>query len=141
VGGRSERFYSTLTVTVVASVLLVLFVGAVIAVSSLLSLVVPDIQYRSFTFSYKVVAAQCFYVPLVFLPIASTLHLVFYRKPFLMMVAVMMMVYAVVMSDFMTRTGSFAAFGLKIGVAIGVTAWILYILVLRHISTRRCLGQ
>lgn len=138
VGGRNERFYSTLTAAVVGSVLLALGIGAVIAVSALLSLVMPDIQYRSFTLSYRIVGAQCFYV-LVLLPIAATLHLVLYRKPFLMMVALIMMVYGIVMGDVMTRTGPFVAFGLKIGVAVGVAAWILFVLILRHISARRCL--
>lgn len=138
-GGRNERFYSTVMVAVVSSVLLMLFVGGVIAASALLSSVVPEIQYHHHTLSYRVVTAKCLYAPLILLPIAGTLHLVLYRRPVLMLVASMMIVYAIVMSGFVIRMESVVTFGLQTSATIGVAAWIVFVLVLHHICARRCL--
>jgi hypothetical protein len=141
VGGRKERFYSTLMTAVAASVLLVLLVVIVIAVSALVSSYIPDINYRALTLSYQTVTAKCLYVPLIFLPVAGILHLVFYRKPVLMIVVSIAIAYLVVMGGIMSRAERPVIHSFQAAVTVGSVAWLIFILVLRHICARRCLAK
>jgi len=139
VGGRKERFYSTLTTAVAASVLLVLLVGVVIAVSALLSSRIPDTSFRGLTLSYQRITVRCLYAPLIFLPIAGVLHLLFYRKPVVMIVTSIAIAYLVVMGSIVSRTQLPVIHSLQAAITAGPIAWIIFVLVLRHIATKHCL--
>jgi len=138
-GGRRERFYAALAVAAASFVLLVLFVGVVIVLSALLSSVLPDLSYHELTLSYQAVSVKCLYPALIFLPIAGMLHLVLYRKPILLVVASMALVYLIIIGGIMSRTEGPTIYSPQTTIIACAVAWILFVLVLHHITTKRCL--
>jgi len=138
-GGRAERFHAALAVAAVSLTLLVLFFSVIVVLSALLSSVLPDLAYGGVTISYQTVSVKCLYPALIFLPIAGILHLLLHRKPILLLVASMALVYAIIMGSIMSRTEGPTIYSLQTTILLSAAAWTLFTLVLHRIATRHCL--
>ena len=151
VAGRKERFFSTLAVVASGAGLLAVFIAAISLLSVALASVMPDIKFYGLDVSYGAIGIEAIYMSLAFLPLASAVHLVLYRRPVLMMVMLVGLAYliagivillqgnsaALVRSlwrDELTPLARLAA------IAVGVTlCWLIFVVALRHITTKRCL--
>ncbi|MBN1509338.1 MAG: hypothetical protein JW955_21005 [Sedimentisphaerales bacterium] len=138
-GGREERFDSTLAVTVAGGGLLALFVAAAALVSVPLAAIIPEIAYRGVTLTYHVVGINAFYAPLVLLPVAGTIQLVFYRKPVLMILMLMGLVYLVMVVGMVSHNASAALGDGRTALAAFTFFWLVFVVVLHRIAMRRCL--
>jgi len=140
-GGRNERFYSTLTIVFAASGLLTVFIAIAALISIPLAAIIPDIEYHGLKFSFNVIGPKAFLAPLIFLPIAYTIHLSLYRKPVLMMIALIMLLYAIMLAGIIWHKEIAATYTPPIAGAIAALSWIIFVLILRRISTRCCLAK
>jgi len=151
VSGRKERFFSTLAAVISGAGLLTLFIAVVSLLSVPLAFVMPDIKFYGLDASYRMIGIQAIYAVLVFLPLASVVQLMLYRRPALMTVALVTLVYlmAFVVINWHSSTPGFVG-GIQPGeptptvhpatIAAGVAlCWLIFVAVLRHIATKRCL--
>jgi len=138
-GGRAERFYSTLAVAAAATGLLMLFMGTVVGLSVPLAAILPEFRVYGHTLTYGVISARIFYGPLVLLPIAATIHLVFYRRPVLTMIVLMALVYAVVMGSNMWRHELRSLANASTATLLVLLCWLAFGAVAHALATRRCL--
>jgi len=138
-GGRSERFCSTLVTVVAAAGLLTAFTGIIVLMSVLLATAIPDFTYYGIRFAYRAISVKALYAPLVFLPIAYAVHLIFYIRPILVVVISMLMMYLVMIVGMMPGGELAAITGPLPAASLAAFTWIVFVLVLHHIATRRCL--
>ena len=121
-GGRAERYASTLAVAVITAGLLVLLMGIIVAMSIPLAAVIPDIRVRGFTFVYHAVGLDALYVPLVFLPLACAIQMIFYRRPVLMIVMRLALIHLAMIVGI--------AFGKELAAIAGpgtaVVSWLIF---------------
>ena len=139
IGGRRERFYSTLAVAVAATGLLTLFIGTVVALSVPLAALMPQIHCYGYEISYRVINASAFYGPLVLLPVAATIYLAFYRRPILAMILLMALLYAVVIACIEWRHELSALANAPTATALALFCWLIFAAVLHVLAKRRCL--
>jgi hypothetical protein len=138
-GGRGERFYSTLAVVAAAAGLLSLFIGIAALMSVPLAAVMPEIEYRGLTVAFRAIGIEAFYAPLVLLPLVSAIHLVLYRRQVLMIIVVMLSVYLVMVVGIICRDELAAILNPPTTAALVILCWLIFVLVLYHISMKRCL--
>jgi len=140
-GGRAERFASTLAVAVVAAGLLVLLIGIIAVMSVLLAAVMPDIAFHGVRLAYRAVGLEAFYAPLVLLPLAGAIQLILYRRPVLMIVMLLMLIYLTMIVGITFGKELMAIANPGTAIALAIVSWLILVLVLRHISMKRSLVQ
>ena len=138
-GGRRRRYTTTLWLAVTDASLLCMGTLVISGLSILLARFMPAFVLEGKTFSFRPIDPLVAIVPLLFLPFASTMQLVFHRMPFLLFGALMLPVYVAV----------FLAFGLRERVehlvnplsvvSLLVVSWGVFQLVLRRICFKWCL--
>jgi hypothetical protein len=150
VGGRRERFLSSVVLGVVTVTSICAAVLIMTGMSRILAGFMPDIVLKggAVRLSFRIIDARFVFIPLVAAPFVLTIRLVSYRRPgyfvllfallmFPMMLAIMLPPGTCLREDIMaifTDRGSVA------GIVIG--GWAVFILVLCHICYERCLvGQ
>jgi len=150
-GGREERFGSTLATVAVGAGLLALFIAGVSLASVLLGFVLPDIDYHGLVVSYRGIGVEALYAALMFVPLASLVQVVLFRRPVLMVVVLVVLLQAtatvrmlwldesagllrLIWQDGLAPAGRTGAVGL--GVAL---CWLALAVVLRHIARKWCL--
>ncbi len=136
-GGRRERFHATLAVAATGAVLVTAFMALVAALSVPLANVLPDFHVYGQRLTYRVISARVFYGPWVLLPIAATIHMVFYRRPLLSMILLMALVYAVVLVAGLLSHDLRPVVNAPAAVTLAVLCWLAFILVLSRIAYRR----
>mgnify|MGYP001089471906 CR=1 FL=1 len=140
-GGRNERFYASLTVIAAIAVLLIVSIGTAVLISIPLAAIIPKVQYRGVKFAYNPVAITALYAPLVFLPLAHAINLTLHRKPALVLGILMLLAGIANVSSIMWKSKLAVVYGPSSAVTFAVFAWIICVLVLRHVCTRRCLTK
>jgi len=138
-GGRSERFYSTLAAAVAGTGLLTLFIGTVVALSVPLAAIMPQIRCYGSEITYSVINARAFYGPLVLLPVAATIYLVFCRRPILAMIFLMALSSGAVMVCITWRYELRALANAPTATALALFCWVAFGAVARTLARRRCL--
>jgi hypothetical protein len=149
--GRKERFFSTLAVMASGAGLLVVFLAGVSILSVPLASVMPDIKFHGLNVSYGTIGIEAIYISLAFLPLASAVQLLLYRRPLLMMVAVAILacLLAPIFIFLQSSSGAFVRLIWRDGltssarlaaIVVGLTlCWLVFVTVLRHIAAKRCL--
>jgi len=136
-GGRAERYASTLAVAIITAGLLVLLIGIIAAMSIPLAAVIPDIPVRGFTLAYRAVGLDAFYVPLVFLPLAWVIQLIFYRRPVLVIVMLLALIYLAMIVGITFGKELAAIAGPGTAVALAVVSWLIFASRTHRIAVRR----
>ncbi len=136
-GGRNERYRCAMTLVITTAVLVTILATIVATLSQPLAAVMPDITLRGRTFAFHAMNIELFFIPLLMIPIVFTIQLIYYRKPVVMMVLIMLMFMLLFWHE---------QFGAVINpmyiVSPVVLSWVLFLLVLRYVCMRRCLvGQ
>lgn len=137
-GGRRERFYSTLTLGLVAAATIALFVAIVILISMLLATFMPEIGYHGLKRAYSAVGPGAFYAPLVVLPFAYAVSLLLYKKT-VAVIVIFMSVYFAVVSVLMTSGALAVVRGTLPATCIAILSWLIFVLVSHRVSARYCL--
>ena len=139
--GRHERFCSTLAVVCAAGVLLTVFFALIALMSIPLDAMIPDIEYHGLKLAYNVISLKGLYAPLALLPLAYAILLVLYRKPVLMIVALATLFYATMIINIIWHKEISDLYGIGTFTATAILSWIIFVLVLRHVCTKRCLTK
>lgn len=142
-GGRNERLYTTMTLVATTAVLITALVTIMAVLSVALTAIMPDIILRGSTFTFQAANIELIFVPILMIPIASTFKLIFYRRPIVMVLSVMLLVMLLFFIGTILREPLGAAMVNPISIAaLLVLSWLIFVLVLRRICMRRCLvGQ
>jgi hypothetical protein len=138
-GGRTERFVSTLVVALTGTVLLTLCMGVVVALSVPLATVMPEIRWYGLHATYRVVSLLVLYGPWVLLPIVAAIHLIFYRRPILTVVAFMVVIGGLMVGLIQGRREVQAMADVSTAVALVLVCWLVFAAVVYLLATRRCL--
>jgi hypothetical protein len=142
VGGRNERFFTVLTLVATSAVLITAVATAIAALTMPLPAIMPDITLRGTTFTFHAAYLQPFFIPLLMIPIVFTIQLFFLKKPFFVMVTVMLLFVL-----FFTGVSGLKALSTMLNpiflvAGLLVLSWVIFVTVLYYICMRRCLvGQ
>jgi hypothetical protein len=139
-GGRRERFYSTLAVTMASAFSLTLLGGAAILVSIPLANILPELAFKGVQLRYQVIDARMLYIPLVCVPLAVAVRLIFYPSIIAVVVVLGMLFYVPVMIfSFASRDELPNVPSPAIALALASLCWLAFGLILNRLAMRRCL--
>jgi hypothetical protein len=141
-GGRRRRFTTTLGLAVTDAALLCIATLIISGLSILLARFMPTFTLEGNTFGFRPIDPRVAVVPLTFLPIASTMQLIFYTRPILILTSLLLPLYMVMALGTIWREHlDFLVKPLSI-VSLLVVGWGVFLLALRHICEKWCLvGQ
>lgn len=138
-GGRRRRYTTTLWLAVTDAALLCMGALVISGLSILLARFMPTFVLKGHSVSFRPIDPRVAIVPLLFLPFASTMQLVFHRMPFLLFGALMLPVYAAMFLGLGWREHvEFLVTPLYV-VSLLVASWGVFLLVLRRICSKWCL--
>ncbi len=144
-GGRTERFWSALSVAAVTTLLATGIVTFMAALTLPLQAIMPELTIKGQSFVYRAMEMKLFFIPLCMMPVTLTIALVFYKYPRLMMAVVMLIfIFAMQVSMFLKILPIHPKDPGPIHIIIIITlillcCWAIFTAVLRHICMRRCL--
>jgi len=132
-----------MTLVATTAVLITALVTIIAALTVALTAIMPDITLRGSTFTFHPAIITLFFVPLLMIPLASTFQLIFYRRPIFMVLSVMLLFMLLFFIGAISHKTLGAAMVNPISiVALLVLSWLIFVLVLHYICTKRCLvGQ
>jgi hypothetical protein len=141
-GGRRERFSTAAALVAVVAILITATVTVIAAISIPLAAIMPDITLRGTTFKFHAAYLQAFFVPLFMIPIVFTIQLIFLKKPFFVMLTVILLFALLFTGASALKALSTMMNPISLMVGLLVLSWVVFLVVLRYICTRRCLvGQ
>ncbi len=144
-GGRTERFWSALSVAAATTLLATVIVTLMAALTIPLQAIMPELTIKGQSAVYRAMEMKLFFIPLCMMPLTLTIALIFYKYPRLMMgVVIMIFVLAMQVSVFLKILPNHPKEPGPIHIIIIITlillcCWAIFTAVLRHICMRRCL--
>jgi hypothetical protein len=144
-GGRTERFWSALSVAAVTTLLATVIVTLMAALTLPLQAIMPELTIKEQSFVYMAMEMKLFFIPLCMMPVTLTIALIFHKYPRLMMAVVMLIfIFAMQVSMFLKILPIHLKEPGPIQIIIIITlillcCWAIFTAVLRHICMRRCL--
>ncbi len=144
-GGRTERFWSALSIAAATTLLATVIVTLMAALTIGLEAIMPELTIKGQSAVYTAMEMKLFFIPLCMMPVTLTIALIFYRYPRLMMGVVMMIFFlAMQVSVFLKILPIHPKDPGPIHIIIIITlillcCWAIFTAVLRHICMRRCL--
>ena len=139
-GGRRERFAGTITAVAVAVVPISVVAIAMVALSMLFKAIVPEFTLREVTFIYRAVSARNLFIPLLIIPFAFVIRLIFYRKPVYTMLLLMLIIYLLIFTGIIWSKQLSAMINLISITALLVLGWGSFLLVLHYVCMKRSLA-
>jgi len=144
-GGRTERFWSALSVAAATTLLATGIVTLMAALTIPLQAIMPELTIKGQSFVYRAMEMKLFFIPLCMMPVTLTIALIFHKYPRLMMAVVMLIfIFAMQVSMFLKILPIHPKDAGPIHIIIIITlillcCWAIFTAVLRHICMRRCL--
>lgn len=139
-GGRRERFWSALTLAATTAILITFLVTFFAALTMPLKLILPELTIKGYTVAFNALNINLFFIPLFMIPVAFTIGLIFYKKPILVMIFVMMIFIFMFTSEiFRPHHNQLIQIGPIHIIIMLLSSWAVFVAVLRHICMRRCL--
>ena len=138
-GGRRRRYTTTLWLAVTDAALLCIAALVMCGLSILLARFMPTFVLKGHSVSFRPIDPRVAIVPLLFLPFASTMQLVFHKMPFLLFGALMLPLYVAVFLAFAWRERVEYLINPLSVVSLLVVSWGVFQLVLRRICSKWCL--
>lgn len=141
-GGRKERFFTTMILIVSVTLLIVVAMAFIVAISTALAPIMPDITLLGEDLSFHVTSPGLLIIPPIIIPIAFALRLIIYRKPFSTFVPIILLVM-MMFAWFIHLSERFGALVTPTSLAsLLILSWLVLVVVLRHVCMRRCVvGQ
>jgi len=141
-GGRNEKYYASLVSGFTATLLTTLPIAVMAFISILLEPVLPDIVLKGHTFGYHAMNINYCFVTLSLMPISLVVATLFPRR------AIVRIIFAIVVMYVWLPFGVFGLladsklFEFRPSIVAGliILSWAVFLVVLRHICMRRCLG-
>ncbi len=139
-GGRRERFAGTIAAVAAAVVPISVMAIAMVALSMLFKAIVPEFTLREVTFIYRAVSARNLFIPLLIIPFAFVIRLIFYRKPVYTMLLLMLIMYLLIFTGIIWSKQLSAMINLISIIPMLVLGWGTVLLVLRYVCMKRSLA-
>jgi hypothetical protein len=141
-GGRKERFYTTIILIVSATLLIMVAMAFIVAISTALAPIMPDITLFGMDRSFHTTSPGLLIIPPIIIPIAFALRLVIYKKPFSTFVPIILVVM-MMFAWFIRSSERFGALFTPTSLAsLLILNWLVFAVVLRYVCMRRPLvGQ
>jgi len=139
-GGRKERFAGTITAVAIAAVPISAVAVAMVALSMLFRAIVPEFTLREVTFTYRAISAGNLFIPLLIIPFAFAIRLIFYRKPIYVISLLMFVIYLMVFTGIVWHEQFSDMINLISIIALMILGWGSFLLVLRYVCMRRSLA-
>ena len=141
-GGRRLRFTTTLGLALTDAALLCIATLIISGLSILLVRFMPTFAIEGKTFSFRPIDPRVAIVPLIVLPFASTMQLVFHQMPLPLLGALLLPLYVAMFLAFGWREHVEPLINPLSVVSLLVVSWGVFLLALRHICEKWCLvGQ
>jgi hypothetical protein len=134
--GREERFISTLASVLAVTGVLTVLAGMMVLASVPLAGVMPEFCYKGLYLAYRAVDVRVLCLPLVLVPLGSAIHLLFYRKPIVMLSTLVIVLYAAAMLGFRGGKSLRDVLTPQTILIVASLSWLAFILVTRHIAMR-----
>ena len=138
-GGRRRRYTTTLWLTVTGACLLCMGTLVMSGLSFLLASFMPTFVVKGHSVSFAPINPLVAIVPLLFLPFACTMQLVFHGMPFLLFGALMLPLYVAMFLAFAWRERVEYLVNPLSVLSLLVVSWGVFQLVLRRICSKWCL--
>jgi len=138
-GGRRMRFTTTLGLALTDAALLCLGALVISGLSILAARFMPAFTIEGKTFGFERIDPRVAIVPLIFLPFAATMQLVFCGIPMLLFIALLLPLYVAMFLAFAWREYAEVLVNPLSVVSSLVAGWGVFLLVLRHICSKWCL--
>jgi len=138
-GGRRRRYTTTFWLAVTDASLLCMGTLVMCGLSIPLATFMPTFAIEGKSFSFQAIDPRVALVPLLFLPFASTMQLVFHRMPFLLFGAVMLPIYVAMFLAFAWRERVEHLVNPLSVVSLLVVSWGVFHLTLDRICSKWCL--
>lgn len=138
-GGRRQRFTTTLGLTVTDATLLCIGVLVISGLSILAARFMPTFTVEGKTISFLPIDPRVAIVPLIFLPFASTMQLVFHGVPLLLFVSLLLPLYVAMFLAFAWREYVEVLVNPLSVLCLLAASWGVFLLTLRHICEKWCL--
>jgi len=138
-GGRNERFFTVMILAATTSVLITALVTIIAAFSLPLAAIMPDITLRGGTFTFHAIYIKLCFVPLLMIPIVFTIQLFFFKKPYFVIVTIMLLFMLLFTGGSLLKALSTMINPIYLVVGLLVLSWIIFVAVLYYICKRRCL--
>ena len=140
-GGRRERFWAGMILAAAISLLVTAMVTFMASLSLPLELFMPDLTIKGHKFVFNALNINLFFVPLVLIPVTFTIGLIFHKKPLLTMIFTMVIfMFSITSGIFSVRDNQLIQISPMLIVTMLLCSWILFVLTLRYICVKRCLG-
>jgi hypothetical protein len=97
----------------------------------------PDITLRGFTLTYRSLGVEAFYATAVLLPLAFAIGLIFHRRPVLVIVLLVMLLYAAMAVDLYFAQRLAAIRTPLPAVTLVAVSWLIFISSARYTAMRR----
>jgi len=141
-GGRRRRYTTTLWLTVTDASLLCMGTLVMCGLSFLFARFMPTFVVKGQSVSFAPINPLVGIVPLLFLPFASAMQLVFHKMPFLLFGALMVPVYVAMFLMFAWRERVEHLVNPLSVLSLLVVSWGIFVVVLRRVCSKWCLvGQ
>ena len=141
-GGRLQRFWSALTLAVTTGIFVTVVVVLLAMVTHLLERIMPQLTVRGHEFTFDALDMKFSIVPFVMIPVTLTIGLIFYKKPMLMFVFVIV-VFQIVFAMSIIGDATIMNVPIRIEqrhiIIMLLCSWTMFVGVLRYISMRCCL--
>jgi len=139
-GGRRERFAGTIAAVAAVVIPISVVAIAMVALSMLFKAIVPEFTLREVTFIYRAVSARNLFIPLLIIPFAFVIRLIFYRKPVYTMLLLMLIIYLLIFTGIIWSKQLSAMINLISITALLVLGWGSFLLVLHYVCMKRSLA-
>ncbi len=141
-GGRNEKFVTTIALAATHAVLIAGLVIIIAALSVPLATIIPEFTIRGLNIAFHAINIKFFYAPLIFVPFAFTIQLFFFKKPYFVMVTVILLFMLLFTGGSLLKALSTMMNPIYLVIGLLVLSWGIFVMVLRYICMKRCLvGQ
>ncbi len=136
-GGRTERFRATITVLLVLTAAAFLVVSLVVVLSNVLAHIMPEIAAGQERWTFDVIDSTALLLPVLIVPVVGLLQIVFNRKPVLHAVSFMLVFTFIMVVSLLGRISLSGPPLYAVGCVGAVLAWVVCLLVVRHVTLHR----
>jgi hypothetical protein len=138
-GGRNEKFLTAMTLVSTIAVLITVLLTAFAALSASFEPIMPDIPFLGSKFIFHAMSLKPFFVPLLMIPIVFTIQLFFFKKPYFVMVTIMLLAMLLFAGGPLLKMLSTLINPIYIVIGLLVLSWAIFVIALRYICMKRCL--
>jgi len=141
--GRRQRFWSALTLAVTTGILVTVVVVLLAVATHLLEGIMPQLTVKGHDFAFKALNMKFSLVPLLMIPVTLTMGLIFYKKPMLAMLFVIVLFQILFfLIVFQNLKNCPVPIGSVHVIIAFVCSWAMFVAVLRYVCMKGSLvGQ